>query len=111
MSGICLRCGNPLPDGSYLTRKYCDKCGAERKKELRRERERIAREQSIAAHQEKQDAADREYCKPCIYRGSVEYGNNLCDYILLTGKRRGCKAGVGCTERVISNGKSDIKYL
>lgn len=46
----------------------------------------------------KQETLDRKYCKECRYH-SGEYGENLCDYILHTGKRRGCKAGEGCERR------------
>lgn len=30
-----------------------------------------------------------------------EYSANLCDYILDTGQRRGCKCGVGCEKRIL----------
>ena len=89
MSSICLRCGCKLPDGCALTRKYCDVCARERNKEKTRERQRKAVQRMIEVNAERNYNADREYCKSCIYRGSVEVVNNLCDYILLTGKRRG----------------------
>lgn len=101
MSGICLRCGNALPDGSCYTRKYCVKCAAERNRELTRERQKKAVKRMQEVNAERLYNADREYCKKCVYYGSEEYGNNLCDYILLVGHRRGCKAGVGCEKRKV----------
>lgn len=98
---ICLRCGGKLPDNAYLTRKYCDKCAVERNKELTRDRQKKAEKRTIEVNAEKDYSADFEYCKPCVYRGSEEYGKNLCDYILLVGHRRGCKAGVGCEKRKV----------
>ena len=42
-----------------------------------------------------------KYCNPCIYR-KVFAGSWLpyCDYLCMTGKRRPCPAGDGCTARV-----------
>lgn len=97
---ICLRCGGKLPEGCALTRKYCTACAAERNRELTRERTRKAHHRSVVALQTKQAAEDRAYCKKCVYYGSEEYGNNLCDYILKVGHRRGCPIGVGCVCRV-----------
>lgn len=43
---------------------------------------------------------DKRFCRPCVYCGKRGYAyHNLCDYILLTGRPRGCPPGVGCTER------------
>ncbi len=40
-------------------------------------------------------------CRSCIYSSTVsETGPVTCDYILVTGNRRGCPAGKGC-ERYI----------
>lgn len=100
---ICLRCGNALPDGCYLTKKYCDKCVADRNRERARERKKKAVQRMIEAKAEKNYNADREYCKSCVHYGTGEYSSNLCDYILDTGHRRGCKAGVGCAERVMKD--------
>ena len=44
---------------------------------------------------------DEDYqCNSCIYRclASVGYGNATCDYMLITGKRRGCPGGNNCTK-------------
>ena len=44
--------------------------------------------------------ADKRFCKPCIYRSRYTGAHdNLCDFILRTGKPRGCPPGVGCTAR------------
>lgn len=44
-------------------------------------------------------------CDGCDYRGSVSSGGSgarrTCDYILITGHRRGCPAGSKCTRRSI----------
>lgn len=42
-----------------------------------------------------------KYCDPCIYR-KVFAGSWLpyCDYLCMTGERRPCPAGDGCTARV-----------
>lgn len=56
---------------------------------LTKAREKEAREK---------EASDRKFCKPCINSGSRDDWH-LCDYMLQTGHRRGCKAGVGCIRR------------
>lgn len=98
-SRACLRCGNILPQGSGQSRKYCDECGRRRNIDLTQARQQAAarkREEKRAADQA---YADREYCRSCRFYGSEEYGHNLCDYILIVGHSRGCKAGVGCERR------------
>lgn len=35
-------------------------------------------------------------CKDCKYKGEVLFGELCCDYILITGKKRGCPAGDEC---------------
>ena len=45
---------------------------------------------------------DRIYCRNCFYRAHGAHGGDqpwLCEYILITGKPRGCRAGEGCTKR------------
>lgn len=95
----CLRCGQPLPDGCSASRRYCEQCGLERNRELTRERLRKGYERKLAEDRERQENRDRAYCRKCEYYGSESYGGNLCDYMLRTGHRRGCKAGVGCMRR------------
>ena len=100
---ICLRCGGPLPEVCSPSRKYCDECAAERNRELTRERLERARQKAYILRQQKQESKDRAYCKVCVYYGSEEYGGNLCDYLLRTGRRRGCRYGEGCKRREIAD--------
>ena len=108
----CLRCGGPLPDGCGQSRRYCEECAKERNREKTRERRlaklRAGYERMVAEQKASQAKLDREYCKPCQYYGSEEYGHNLCDYMLVTGHRRGCHYGTGCERRVIKQeGEAD----
>lgn len=55
---------------------------------------------------------DRKYCKSCIYSsGETESFDYLCQYILLTGKRRNCPAGERCSQRIKKNGKNIKKKI
>lgn len=45
-------------------------------------------------------AENKKYCSPCVYKGCFTEGY-LCNFNVLTGRVRGCKAGVGCTQRVL----------
>ena len=44
----------------------------------------------------------RAECKGCIYRGWIADTFSTCDYMILTGKPRGCPPGKGCIRRVIN---------
>ena len=46
----------------------------------------------------KSSLCDTKTCARCIYSFSLS-GMLACDYILATGHRRGCPAGVGCDKR------------
>ncbi len=94
----CLICGKLLPAGSSYSRRYCDACGRERNRELTRLRAKGMAERAAEAAAEKRGAKDRAYCKQCVYANRHD-SINLCNYILITGKMRGCKAGVGCERR------------
>lgn len=94
----CLICGQLLPKGCSQSRRYCDACGRERNRELTRLRAKGMAERAAEAAAEKRGAKERAYCRPCVYANHHD-GVNLCDYILKTGHRRGCKAGVGCERR------------
>ena len=37
-----------------------------------------------------------ERCEKCKYKGEVMFWEPCCDYILITGKSRGCPAGDEC---------------
>lgn len=95
---ICLRCGRDI-QGRVLSQRYCAACRQKEMEDGRKERQKIAEQRKMESAAETQWRIDRKYCQSCIYHGSLEYGNNLCDYILHTKQRRGCKAGVGCTKR------------
>ena len=95
----CLRCGNPLPVLSSASRRYCDECGKQRNIELTRERQRKALKRAYEVRMAKQESKDRVWCRKCLYHGSEAYCFNLCDYLLMTGHRRGCRAGEGCAKR------------
>lgn len=42
-----------------------------------------------------------KYCDRCVYRKNFTSGAvHYCDYLCMTGKRRPCQAGDGCTVRV-----------
>lgn len=52
------------------------------------------------------------YCEPCVYsRVNDQYGLTLCNYIIITGKRRGCPAGKGCDKRIIGEKKRTIESI
>lgn len=95
----CLKCGQPLPEGSSCSRRYCDACGRQRNIELTRARQRKAAKRAYEVRMAKQESKDRAWCRKCLYHGSENYCLNLCDYLLLTGHRRGCRAGEGCNQR------------
>ena len=101
----CQLCGKPLAENAAAARKYCPECSRVHSRELtRRRRKELARIKAMkkqeAAPQRVPDEIDRAYCQYCKYSG-VYTDNYLCNYILKTGTRRGCKAGVGCTKRVL----------
>ena len=48
------------------------------------------------------------YCVGCIYRRGSR-GETSCDYILMTGVRRPCPAGEGCTAKKTEGSKKEIE--
>lgn len=49
------------------------------------------------------------YCRPCIYsRLDGHHGIIFCDYIGITGMRRGCPAGAGCEKRELGDKRRTI---
>lgn len=44
---------------------------------------------------------DKKYCKGCYFFSGGFEGVRLCNYYLMTGKRRPCPAGVGCTVKLV----------
>ena len=53
-------------------------------------------------------AADDRRCKTCMWHGTMD-GIICCEFLLCTGKRRGCKAGVLCTRYVKGDNKHHPK--
>ena len=110
----CQMCGVVFPEGTAPTRKYCFDCLEIRHEQARirhREKERLkARERAAEAKKNRQKTTnpktDRAYCGKCIYHGFIRDGLMTCDYILLTGHRRGCKAGAGCDKRALDGQKT-----
>ena len=107
----CIMCGAEFPEGTPAARKYCLDCGAikykqdqQRRNERKRERKRArkAQEQNLKPpHDPKTlQEIDKRYCGKCVYAGSFS-ANYLCNFMLMTGERRGCKAGVGCNRRLL----------
>lgn len=44
---------------------------------------------------------DKRYCRDCYYYCRVFDNVCCCEYIFITGKRRPCPAGVGCTVKLV----------
>jgi hypothetical protein len=98
-SRTCLKCGGPLPEGCSASKQYCDECARKRNIELTMRRQEQARKMRVALAMQRQENADRAWCRKCIYYGNENTAYNLCDYMLKTGKRRGCHYGNGCEKR------------
>ena len=120
MERKCQMCGAVFPEGTPASRKYCYDCWTIRHKEAdlrcREKRREKAKEKAEAAKKNSPERtstkANRAYCGKCFYHGFIREGNMTCDYILLTGHRRGCKFGAGCEKRsldVQKNGGADNK--
>ena len=50
-----------------------------------------------------------EYCDKCVYYLGWGSGTKMCNYYLMTGKRRPCDPGTGCTVRVLRKRKRKTK--
>ena len=51
-------------------------------------------------------------CKGCMYQGHLYTSDKelrTCDYLLITGHRRPCPPGAGCTAKKLVNGRSRRK--
>lgn len=51
-------------------------------------------------------------CRGCMYQGYLYAGDNVsrtCDYLLITGNRRPCTFGAGCTVKKLVNDRSRRK--
>lgn len=51
-----------------------------------------------------------ETCRKCIFRSWL-HSWTICDFIGITGQRRGCPAGKGCTRRIVGNKGKSISQL
>lgn len=115
----CAICGKPFPEGTVATRKYCIECGEAHTELLRigqRERARKRRE-ALAAQNQKQPQKkneiteeDRLFCAPCIF-SEKHSKEHLCNFNWITCQTRGCKFGVGCTQRILPNEASKLRRV
>jgi hypothetical protein len=45
---------------------------------------------------------DKKYCDNCVYSGTLTASTTkVCNYLLVTNKRRPCPPGEGCTVKVV----------
>lgn len=54
------------------------------------------------------DVCDR-YCRGCYYYKQISEHTKCCIYIFVTGHKRPCDPGTGCTEKVSVKGKRKRK--
>ncbi len=105
----CQVCGKVFPEGTSRSRKYCEECAkaahAARRMELYRHRKETGEKPVPRSPDTAKQKADKAYCEKCIYHGFIRDGGMTCDYILIVGHRRGCKAGDGCEKRALEGQK------
>lgn len=117
----CEICGKPFPEGTVASRRFCLDCGVQHKRE--KEAEQRIRRRNLAIELKKTESAaeqrpkcppktllekDKKYCAKCIYRGRYTAGY-LCNYLCMTGERRGCPPGVGCNKKTLAS-QREPKY-
>lgn len=51
-----------------------------------------------------------EKCKKCGFHGKFMYEDICCDYILITGKQRGCEAGDNCDKFTTKKQRRRVDY-
>ena len=100
----CMFCGE-LFSARNDWQKLCPQCRADRKPSEPdpTPKKEIQKKESTVK------TVDR-YCRKCIYTAPVicpETRYKACDYIGVTGHRRPCPAGEGCTVRVTRKGGDD----
>ena len=120
---FCADCGTPLPIGCHLNKLYCRECAdrrhhqdaVERMRRYRAEKRPWTKPENEKPKEKPKERStmkrntvqiqpitlrlsDEKYCSPCRFVGSFTEGY-LCNFILMTGERRGCPAGVGCVRR------------
>ena len=113
----CQMCGTVFPEGTPASRKFCYDCLAIRhadQQKRHKEQQRQKREEEAASQTAVRpltlDPVDKAYCSKCVYCGSFHEGY-LCNYIIVTGNVRGCKAGNSCERRVESDKVEPIHGL
>lgn len=52
-----------------------------------------------------------DFCRKCVYSCTLSNNSVICQYILVTGQRRGCAAGDGCNRREIGHRLNSIESL
>ena len=106
MGHNCILCGEELPDRKG-GRCYCKACSdfmrAERNKVGNEERKVLQvkhdiKPKPVYVPKRLLNRNDEKYCKLCYCHGKPDAGY-LCNYFVITGERRGCPAGVGCSKR------------
>ncbi len=108
MGHNCILCGTVLPNRKG-GRCYCKPCGEymraernrkgnEERKELRVLREIAPKPKPAYIQPSAISKTDEAYCKGCFYH-NTHNDAYLCNYIIKTGHKRGCPAGVGCNKR------------
>ena len=105
----CVICGAQFPPGTAPTKKYCADCAKKQilestRRSREKQRERYEELKAVKAKIPKPagNKKNRAWCSTCIYRGGLRDGTFTCDYILHTGKRRGCKPGYGCERKRVN---------
>ena len=109
MGHNCILCGAELPNRKG-GRCYCKPCGeymrAKRLREGNEERKVLRIKHEIEPKPpEKREVtlkkADMAYCRKCDYHGNFDQ-QILCEYMVRTGHRRGCRSGAGCEKREVT---------
>lgn len=113
----CVICGKPFSEGTAASRKYCRECGEAHAELLRlsqRERAKIRRAQETSNQPKPQNAEiseeDRLFCAPCIF-SEKHSKEHLCNFNWITCQMRGCKFGVGCTQRILPNEANKLRRV
>lgn len=106
MKPKCILCGAELPNRRG-GRCYCKACSEYMRNERIREHNESIRTIKIDPDPPKVKREvtlkreDMDYCRKCDYHGNFDQ-QVLCEYMVRTGHRRGCKPGVGCEKREVT---------
>lgn len=103
MVKICKRCGKEFEINSRLqnSKIYCSEECSQVVIKTRKQRKQKARKSFVSERK----------CKrcDCLY-SPPKWDRNGCDYMYLTGEKRGCPAGDGCTRYKKSTPSERSKY-